>query len=99
MIFRKMDSIGDHLKYEDNYVNASGNWFMNITPGAGKITFTNFTMQNGWVKGLPRLAMRQQMHVRLADEIGAVVVLALPPQDCPVPPPTHAAQSGQPTWE
>ena len=39
-----------------NYVNASGNWFMNITPGAGKITFTNFTMQNGWVKGGSNIA-------------------------------------------
>ncbi|OED30387.1 Ig-like domain-containing protein [Methanosphaera sp. WGK6] len=34
-----------------NYVNDTGNWFMNITEGSGKITITNMTFQKGWVKG------------------------------------------------
>ncbi|WP_455646137.1 beta strand repeat-containing protein [Methanosphaera sp.] len=34
-----------------SYVNATGNWFMNITEGNGKITITNMTFQKGWVKG------------------------------------------------
>lgn len=34
-----------------SYVNGSGNWFMNITTGNGKISISNLTMQQGWVKG------------------------------------------------
>ncbi|WP_455644925.1 Ig-like domain repeat protein [Methanosphaera sp.] len=34
-----------------NYVNYTGNWFMNITEGSGSITITNMTFQNGWVTG------------------------------------------------
>ncbi|OED30034.1 Ig-like domain repeat protein [Methanosphaera sp. WGK6] len=33
------------------YDNGTGNWFMNITEGNGKITITNMTFQKGWVKG------------------------------------------------
>ncbi|OED30033.1 right-handed parallel beta-helix repeat-containing protein [Methanosphaera sp. WGK6] len=39
-----------------SYVNATGNWFMNITEGNGKITITNMTFQKGWVKGGSSLA-------------------------------------------
>ena len=33
------------------YENATGNWFMNITSGTGKVSISNLTMQNGWVTG------------------------------------------------
>ena len=33
------------------YENATGNWFMNVTAGTGKISISNLTMQNGWVTG------------------------------------------------
>ncbi|MDD6286670.1 MAG: right-handed parallel beta-helix repeat-containing protein [Methanobacteriaceae archaeon] len=43
-----------------NYINATGNWFMNITPGNGKITITNMTMENAWVKGGSSFAAYKQ---------------------------------------
>ena len=33
------------------YLNATGNWAMNITRGNGLITITNFTIKNCWNKG------------------------------------------------